>query len=111
MPASAITSASPSFCTVMPTAPSSMARLAKRGSLWVLIWGRSFRPWLVGIGLRALEIGLDAIEVDQHGGRIEFGDIGHLPLRTSSTKRRLPAVSPASTGSTVPVMPEAASEQ
>ncbi|MNU06296.1 hypothetical protein D3C72_2514510 [compost metagenome] len=66
---------------------------------------------LVGIGLHALQIGYDTIEVDQHGRRIECGDIGHLALSTSSTKRRLPAVSPASTGNTVPVIPEDASEQ
>src|SRR5690606_37949034 len=65
----------------------------------------------VGIGLYAGQIGLDAVKVDQDGGGIEFENIGHLPLNTSSTKRRLPAVRPASTGSTVPVMPEAASEQ
>src|SRR5919109_143770 len=41
-PASAITSASPIFWQVMPTAPASTCRLAKKGSLCVLMCGRSF---------------------------------------------------------------------
>ena len=40
-PASAITSASPSFCTVIPLAPSATCHLANCGSLWVLMWGLS----------------------------------------------------------------------
>ena len=43
-PASAITSASPSFWQVIPTAPASSWSRASSGSLWVLMCGRSATP-------------------------------------------------------------------
>src|SRR6185437_11776455 len=44
MPASAITSASPSFWQVMPFAPAAICSLASIGLLWVLICGRLATP-------------------------------------------------------------------
>src|SRR5919202_63903 len=44
MPASTMTSASPSFWHVMPRAPSSSCRLANGTNLWVLMCGRLARP-------------------------------------------------------------------
>src|SRR5690606_40707586 len=84
------------------------------GKAWQLVGldvGTQFQPMAIGIILRAAEVGFDPVEIDQHGRRLEFAERCHLPLNTSSTKRRLPAVKPASTGNTVPVMPDAASEQ
>ena len=44
MPASAITSASPSFWQVMPLAPASICSFASIGLLWVLMCGRLATP-------------------------------------------------------------------
>src|SRR6201999_558239 len=44
MPASAITSASPSFWQVMPLAPAAICIRASIGLLWVLMWGRLATP-------------------------------------------------------------------
>src|SRR5215211_3973592 len=44
MPASTITSASPSFATVMPLAPAASCICASIGDLCVLVCGRSFTP-------------------------------------------------------------------
>src|SRR6202795_3561920 len=44
MPASAITSASPSFWQVMPWAPASICSFASIGLLWVLMCGRLATP-------------------------------------------------------------------
>ena len=44
MPASAITSASPSFWQVMPLAPAATCICASKGLLWVLMCGRLATP-------------------------------------------------------------------
>src|SRR5207302_10447899 len=44
IPASAITSASPSFWQVMPFAPAATCMVAKSGLLWVLMCGRLATP-------------------------------------------------------------------
>jgi hypothetical protein len=44
MPASAITSASPSFWQVMPLAPAAICIFASIGLLWVLMCGRLATP-------------------------------------------------------------------
>src|SRR3954471_17187 len=44
IPASAITSASPSFWQVIPFAPALICMLAITGLLWVLMWGRLATP-------------------------------------------------------------------
>src|SRR5438105_4628670 len=44
IPASANTSASPSFAQQIPTAPRAICISATSGDLWVLAWGRSRRP-------------------------------------------------------------------
>src|SRR5690606_27823591 len=75
-----------------------------------LYMGAELEAMAIGIVLCALQICLNTVKVHQHSWGIEIGNFGHLPLRTSSTNRRFPAVRPASTGSTVPVMPEAALE-
>ncbi|MNT42913.1 hypothetical protein D3C72_1793530 [compost metagenome] len=84
--------------------------LGEAGQLVGLDVRAQLETMTIRIVLRPPEVGLDAVDIDQNGGCIEFQNAGHFPLRTSSTKRRLPAVRPASTGSTVPVMPDAASE-
>ena len=98
MPASAITSASPSFWQVMPTAPSSTCRRANSGILWVLMCGRSLQPVRVGIVLRAAQVGLDPVEVDQHRGRVEIVDRpGHAaaPPHCAPTSRHAVPARPA----------------
>ena len=60
MPASAKTSASPSFAQQMPTAPRAICRRASSGDLWVLACGRSRMPLARRRRLHAIEVALDA---------------------------------------------------
>ena len=77
MPASAITSASPSFWQVMPLAPAAICSLASIGLLWVLICGRLATPAASQAAWIARDVALDAVHVDDGGGRaVVAGDFG-----------------------------------
>jgi hypothetical protein len=76
MPASAITSASPSFWQVMPLAPAAICILASIGLLWVLMCGRLATPAASQADcIRAMSF--DPVHVDDGAGRAIFpGDPG-----------------------------------
>ena len=74
MPASAITSASPIFWQVMPSAPAATCILAMVG-LWVLMCGRLATP-AASQALDARDVALDLVHVDDGAGRAVFaGDL------------------------------------
>ena len=70
MPASAITSASPSFATCTPTAPASTCRCAIWGSLCVFVCGRTVTPASRACCGRTLDVRADDVEVDHDLGRV-----------------------------------------
>ena len=71
-PASAITSTSPSFWQVMPTAPASHLQLGQCRNLVRLDVRAVVEPVARKLLLRALDVGLDDVEVDDDGGGIEI---------------------------------------
>ena len=63
-----MTSASPSFWQVMPIAPRRICIWAMATHLWVLMWGPQANAVLVKVALVAVEVVLQAIEIDEEGG-------------------------------------------
>lgn len=98
MPASAITSASPSFWQVMP--PRAERHLAPRrlDGLVRLDVRPVGEPGRVAVGLPALEVPLEPVEVDDERRRLELDhDPGCGSRATASTSTRIPPGSPACT--------------
>src|SRR5215813_5003922 len=98
MPASAITSASPSFWQVMPLAPAAICILASIGLLWVLMCGRLATPaaahaaWTRAMLRSTLSISMTAQGVPYSRAILAARDvvIGVLFLRVFLSQNRYP---------------------
>ena len=70
-PPSAMTSASPSFWQVMPIAPRRICIWAIATHLWGFDVGPQANAVLVKVALVAVEVVLQAVEIDEERGRVE----------------------------------------
>ena len=79
MPASAITSASPSFATCTPTAPASSCICAIRGSLCVFVCGRNGDARLARQRSGPVDVRAHDVEVEHELRRVgrQLGQSGH----------------------------------
>ena len=94
-PASAITSASPSFWQVIPTAPAFELQARELGQLVRLDVRPQRNPVLVAVGLHPEDVPLDRVEIAGQHGRLELGE-PHQPLACAdSTPSRTAAVARA----------------
>ena len=83
-PASAITSTSPSFWQVMPTAPARICMLRERGELVRLDVRPVGEAVLVAVALHARDVPLDRVQVDGRDRRVERDDV-HVSSSSQTT--------------------------
>ena len=98
IPASAITSASPSFWHVMPRAPSASCRRAISTDLCVLTCGRFASPTASQCACQRARLSLEPIDVDDDGRRVDLDhEVAPESRATASISTRIPPGSPACT--------------